>query len=289
MSFPISSQPKVAVIYDESTQTWYPLAAGAVSTSLDYNWIGKNSFADDLRALKGINNFLTIAQRDSTITNPVNGIICYVQTDNNGNRIDQFQYYDNGWKLLKSVQLVTRISDHTLILSDAGKAVLMDSGVPNQLTIPSFSSAPFNRGDIIEIIQIGAGQTTVVTDVGVQVRTNNSEANILMRFRRNFLINLDTDEWLLSGEDPKPPPSLEDLSNVNASNPQNGNIIQYDSSINAWVLGNLEINVGSLSGVVPISQGGTDASTKVGAQRNLGIYIQESQPIAPADGDLWFW
>lgn len=285
MSFPISSDPKIAVIFDQASQKWYPLAAGAVSTSLDYNWIGKNTFANDLNSLKGINNFSNIAERNSTILNPVNGIICYVQTDNNGNRIDQFQYYDNGWKLLNTVNLTIRSASHSLVLSDAGKLVLMDSLQPNTLNVPLFAAVPFSRGEVIEILQIGEGETTITNSPGVQVKTNNEEANILTRYRKITLTNLDTDVWLLSGEDPSLPPTLGELSDVDLVGLENNSIIQYNASINSWVVG----SIGAAIGILPISQGGTGGSTQTQAQRNLGLYIQESQPLSPADGDLWFW
>lgn len=285
MSFPISSEPKIAVIFDQASQKWYPLAAGAVSTSIDYNWIGENTFENVLNSLKGINNFTNIAERNSTITSPVNGIICYVQTDNNGNRIDQFQYYDNGWKLLNTANLVTRVTNHSLILSDGGKTILMDSAVPNTLNIPAFSSVPFSRGEVIEVVQIGEGETTITNSSGVQIKTNNEEANILTKNRKVTLTNLDTDVWLLSGIDPEPPLTLGELSDVDLIGLENNSIIQYNSSINSWVVGSVDATIGTLT----ISQGGTGGSTKVQAQRNLGFYIQESQPLSPADGDLWFW
>ena len=102
----ISSNPKPTYIYDQETNTWYPVA-GQVNNSLNYPWTGTHNFAstvtfaDVVNAKAGINNFLNPAARDAAIASPINGIVCFVRQDSSGNVINQIQYYYNAHYGLK--------------------------------------------------------------------------------------------------------------------------------------------------------------------------------------------
>jgi hypothetical protein len=109
----ISSSPKVSYIYDEPSDTWYPLA-GIANTAGNYIWEGNHTFDnpviffDTLISKIGINNFLNPAARDAAITSPItNGTICFVRQDASANTINQLQYYNNGWVNLLSGNAAT--------------------------------------------------------------------------------------------------------------------------------------------------------------------------------------
>ena len=90
-------------------------------------------------------------------------------------------------------------ASYTLVLDDAGKAVEMDVAGANDLTVPPNSSVAFPVGTVIEVAQVGAGQTTIVAGSGVTVRT--PETLILSgQWSTVSLRKRGTDEWLLAGD-----------------------------------------------------------------------------------------
>ncbi len=110
----ISSSPKVSYIYDQPSDTWFPLA-GIANTAGNYIWEGNHtfdnpvSFLDTVVSRIGLNNFLNPNARDAAITSPPNGTICFVRQDNTGATINEFQYYNNGWVNLLSGKAATAI------------------------------------------------------------------------------------------------------------------------------------------------------------------------------------
>lgn len=89
-------------------------------------------------------------------------------------------------------------SAYTLVLADAFKLVAMDNAAANDLTVPAFSSVAFPVGTRIEISQDGAGQTTIVADTGVTVRTPET-LRIRTQRGKATLLNRGEDLWDLEG------------------------------------------------------------------------------------------
>jgi hypothetical protein len=58
---------------------------------------------------------------------------------------------------------------YTLVLSDASKLVEINSASANNLTVPLNSSVAFPVGTQINLLQVGAGQMTVVPTGGVTI------------------------------------------------------------------------------------------------------------------------
>jgi hypothetical protein len=122
----ISSSPKVSYIYDQPSDTWFPLA-GIANTAGNYIWEGNHtfdnpvSFLDTVVSKVGLNNFLNPNARDAAITSPIpNGTICFVRQDNTGATINEFQYYSNGWLNLLSGKATTAgVADSANILTTA--------------------------------------------------------------------------------------------------------------------------------------------------------------------------
>lgn len=75
---------------------------------------------------------------------------------------------------------------YTLVAADAGKAVEMDNAAANTLTVPA---SVFTAGQVVEIFQAGAGQTTVAAGAGLTLRAPDGAklakqyASATLRFR----------------------------------------------------------------------------------------------------------
>lgn len=203
----INTTGKVAYMYDEETDTWYSLS-GAVNTNAAYTWTATQTFGTTanfeaaLNAKAGVNNFQNPTARDAAITSPTNGIVCFVRQENSGAIINQIQYYYNGvWRDYQdSTTLTEKTASYTLALSDAGKTINMNVATANDLTIPLNSSVPFVNGQRLDIVQTGAGQTTIVATGGVTINSKNSNKKIAARYSGATLIKLDTNTWLLIGD-----------------------------------------------------------------------------------------
>jgi hypothetical protein len=122
----ISSSPKVSYIYDEPSDTWYPLA-GIANTAGNYIWEGSHtfdnpvSFLDSLISKNGINNFLNPNARDAAITSPIpNGTICFIRQTNAGAALNELQYYSGGWvNLLSGKAATATLADNATKLATA--------------------------------------------------------------------------------------------------------------------------------------------------------------------------
>ena len=101
---------------------------------------------------------------------------------------------------LKDVEQNTRTSSYTLVLADSGKVVEMNVASVNNLTVPPNSSVAFPIGTIIEIVQLGAGQTTIVADSGVTIRSPSGKLKLTGQYSSASLRKRATNEWMLIGD-----------------------------------------------------------------------------------------
>jgi hypothetical protein len=107
---------------------------------------------------------------------------------------------DKVWKNdEKTIAVITKTESHTLTLSDVGKIILMNSASANTLTVPSNSSVAFNIGSSILVAQYGSGQTTIVADEGVTIRSQDDNLLITAQYAGVSLIKIGTNEWLAVG------------------------------------------------------------------------------------------
>jgi hypothetical protein len=205
----ISNVGKVAYVYDQPNDTWHPVA-GYTNTTEAFSWSGAHNFSNTvnfnsvLNAKAGVNNFLDAAARDLAITSPTNGIVVFVRQTNAGAVINQIQYYFNGaWRVYgENANLVTKTSNHTLELADAGRTLDIDVATTNTITIPTNAAVPFLIGTQIAFIQTGAGQTVFSPSdaVTVIILSKNSNRKISSRYSPATLIKKDTNTWVLVGD-----------------------------------------------------------------------------------------
>jgi hypothetical protein len=193
---------KVAYMYDQETDTWYALS-GAVNTNAAYTWTATQTFGTSvnfqsaLNAKAGVNNFLSTAERDTVISSPTNGTVCFVRD------LQQLQYYWNGsWRWFDdSTQLSAKTENYQLTLDDVGKTVTISSTSDTTVTIPLNSVVPFAIGQRFDFIRLDTGNVTFVAgDVAVGLQSKNSNKKIAARYSGATLIKIDTNNWILIGD-----------------------------------------------------------------------------------------
>jgi hypothetical protein len=203
----INSDGKVAYIYNQSNDTWYAIG-GAVNTNAPYTWTADQNYNSSVnfntvvKAKAGVNNFQNPSSRDTNITSPTNGIVCFIKQDDSGNVINQIQYYYNGeWRWISdSAELSRKTADYTLAKTDAGKTINADSSSSITITIPANSSVPFIIGQKIEIVKTGTGLVTVSPSSGVIINSKNSNKKISSQYSGCVILKTDTNTWLLIGD-----------------------------------------------------------------------------------------
>lgn len=90
-------------------------------------------------------------------------------------------------------------TSYTLVLADAGKLVGMDNASANSLTVPANASVPYPVDTRIDVTQDGLGQTTIVEDTDVVVRTRKT-LKLEGQYAKATLIKRATNIWDLVGE-----------------------------------------------------------------------------------------
>ncbi len=100
---------------------------------------------------------------------------------------------------LADVSTSAQTASYTLVLSDKNKIVEMNVGSANNLTVPPNSSVAFPVGSQINILQVGAGQTTIVAGSGVTV---NATPGLKIRAQWSYatLIKRAENTWVLVGD-----------------------------------------------------------------------------------------
>jgi len=95
-------------------------------------------------------------------------------------------------------------ASYSLVLTDAAAPlyqgiVTMNVGTANNLTVPQNSSQAFPIGTQIQVIQLGAGQTTIVAGTGATVN-NASSMTVRAQYGTVLLTKIATNTWILSGD-----------------------------------------------------------------------------------------
>jgi hypothetical protein len=93
-----------------------------------------------------------------------------------------------------------RPSSYTLVLSDSGKLIEMNTTTGNTLTIPLNVTVPFPVVTQILVSQYGTGQTTISGTTGVTIRSTGGKLKLTTQYSVANLIKVDTNEWYLYGD-----------------------------------------------------------------------------------------
>lgn len=94
----------------------------------------------------------------------------------------------------------TQTVSYTLTLADVGKCVEMNLAGANNLTVPPVSTAAFDIGSVIEVLQLGAGQTTIVAGAGVTLRSAGGRLKLAGQYSSAALRMRASNEWVVVGD-----------------------------------------------------------------------------------------
>jgi hypothetical protein len=90
-------------------------------------------------------------------------------------------------------------TSYTLVLTDAGKIIEMQSGSANLVNIPLNSSVAFPIGTEIQVLQFGAGQTTIFPVSGVTTKSKSNYVKIGNVYTGVTLVKRGTNDWYIIG------------------------------------------------------------------------------------------
>lgn len=94
----------------------------------------------------------------------------------------------------------TQTASYQIVFSDAGGTIEMNAAGANNLTVPANATTPFPIDTRIDIVQLGAGKTTVVAAGGVTIRSASGNLSIASQYSGASLYKRGTNEWVLVGE-----------------------------------------------------------------------------------------
>lgn len=89
---------------------------------------------------------------------------------------------------------------YTLAIGDISEVVEMNNASANTLTVPPNSSVAFPVGTRIDVVQYGAGQTTIAAGAGVTIRSKDSNLKLTGQYSGVTLYKRGTDEWVVIGD-----------------------------------------------------------------------------------------
>lgn len=92
-----------------------------------------------------------------------------------------------------------KTASYTLVLGDLGKVIRMNLSTANNLTIPPNSSVAFPIGSVVNFIQVGTGQTTIVAGSGVTLRSEGNKLKVKAQYALCGAVKIATDEWVVFG------------------------------------------------------------------------------------------
>jgi hypothetical protein len=91
-------------------------------------------------------------------------------------------------------------TSYTLVLSDSGKLIETNNAGSNSINVPLDSSVAFSIGTKIDILQTGAGQTTISPVSGVTINSKEGILKLTGQWSAATLIKRGTNTWALIGD-----------------------------------------------------------------------------------------
>lgn len=100
---------------------------------------------------------------------------------------------------VRVMTITAQAASYTAVLADGGTMVEMNNASANNFTVPPNSSVAFPVGTVIDVLQTGAGQTTIVAGAGVTV---NYAIGLKLRAQWSAasLIKRATNTWVAIGD-----------------------------------------------------------------------------------------
>lgn len=110
-----------------------------------------------------------------------------------------FQSLDDTVRAILSSPPNVQTASYVLAQTDTFGIVEMNVAGANNLTVPLNNSVPLPIGTRVEVVQIGAGTTTLVAAVGVTIRSRPGLVSA-GQYAVMALYKRGTDEWVASGD-----------------------------------------------------------------------------------------
>lgn len=100
---------------------------------------------------------------------------------------------------------IAQTATYTAVITDASGLVTMDVAAANDFKIPANTSVAYAVGTVINVLQIGAGQTTIKansSDITTVYSTGATTAapSLRARFSAASCIKTGTDTWYVIGD-----------------------------------------------------------------------------------------
>lgn len=117
-------------------------------------------------------------------------------------KVPAYDESGDSWYLanLYGAELNSQSASYTLVDDDRGKVVEISNASANTLTVPPNASVAFPVGTIVEVRQMGAGQTTLTPGSGVTLRSRGSALKIAGQYGSATLHKRATNEWVVAGD-----------------------------------------------------------------------------------------
>lgn len=88
---------------------------------------------------------------------------------------------------------------YTLVLSDAGRVIEVNSGSNVTVTVPTNAAVAFAVGATVVVTRKGAGEVTIAGSGGVTLRSADSRLKIGKQYAAAAIVKIATDEWMVLG------------------------------------------------------------------------------------------
>lgn len=212
----ISSNGKIAYVYDADGDTWYPVA-GTTNTSSNFGWSGAHTFSNSVALngattstgsvtlTKGANTFENYAERDAALgaSPTTHGIVAFVRRDSFGRVVNDLCFSSGGaWISVSRQTISSKTANYQLLLADFASVLTVNSSSNLEITVPADSSVAFPIGTKIEIIRMGTGDVSIipVAASGVTIRHKDNYSKISKQYAGAMLVKIAADEWVLIGD-----------------------------------------------------------------------------------------
>lgn len=101
--------------------------------------------------------------------------------------------------ILGDAVINSQTASYSLALSDKGRMIEMNVGSANNLTVPADNTVNFPVGTSIDILQVGAGQTTIVASSGVTINRSTG-LKLRTQWSAATLIKRAANTWVAIGD-----------------------------------------------------------------------------------------
>ena len=151
------------------------------------------------KTIDGASNTLTV-RIGNDVSGLGSGVATFLATPSSANFASVLtDEIGTGNVVLSELATNAQTASYTLVLEDKGKLVEMNVATANNLTVPLNSSVAWPVGSSIDILQMGAGQTTIVATAGVTINATPG-LKIRTQYASATLLKRATDTWILLGD-----------------------------------------------------------------------------------------